>query len=168
MHIFRSVNLPPSHKQNQYLGGGAHQYYPDDIPIALIGRPALPPELQQNQQQMPMMDRHQMGSAGKTSVNGSAGRRRLPNLAAIYGARRGRTDSQRPLNDSNDSSLGGGAGGGSYGNGGGTSGPTMVSAFNNGFRGSGDGTAPPTYAAGQYAPPQPAGQAQRFIFVNRK
>lgn len=102
---------------------------------------------------------------GKTSVNGSAGRRRLPNLAAIYGARRGRTDSQRPLNDSNDSSLGG-AGGGSYGNSG-MSGPATVAAVNNGFRGSGDGTAPPTYA-GQYAPPQPAGQAQRFIFVNRK
>ena len=57
----------------------------------------MPPELQPD-------------GGGKGAANGSArtGRRRLPNLAAIYGPRRGRTDSQRPLNDSNsnDSSTG--------------------------------------------------------------
>nr|CAD2130697.1 unnamed protein product [Meloidogyne enterolobii] len=141
----KSVNLPPSHK-------AAHnQQYPDEIPIALIGRPAMPPELSSEQQLPLYKDSSAPNGISRIGGNNNNRRRRLPNLAAIYGARRERTDSQRPLNDSNDSSLGG---------------------VNNGFRGSADGPVPPpppsnqqqSYGGQQYGPTT---AAQRFIFVNR-
>uniref|UniRef100_A0A183BSL2 Voltage-dependent L-type calcium channel subunit alpha n=1 Tax=Globodera pallida TaxID=36090 RepID=A0A183BSL2_GLOPA len=166
----KSVNLPPSHKAYAQQ----QQQFDDEIPIAMIGRPAMPPELlaadgrqhhhhQQQQQQQQMKVN---GSARTTGV-----RRRLPNLASIYGARRGRTDSQQPLNDSNDSSLGNGAWGSSAV-------PSGVAVVNDAFRASGDaggGGGPPAYAghfaAGRAdAPPSttaPAGQMRQFIFVNR-
>src|SRR5687767_13399094 len=86
-----------------------------------------------------------MLGGNKSSATGTAltGRRRQPNLAAIYGARRGLTDSQLPLNDSNDSSLGGNGGTG-FVNGAGfaNNGAGTAAAVNNGFRSSGEaGTA---------------------------
>uniref|UniRef100_A0A914IAD7 Voltage-dependent L-type calcium channel subunit alpha n=1 Tax=Globodera rostochiensis TaxID=31243 RepID=A0A914IAD7_GLORO len=162
----KSVNLPPSHKAYAQQ----QQQFDDEIPIAMIGRPAMPPEL------LPVDGRqHYHHQQQQMKVNGSTRttgvRRRLPNLASIYGARRGRTDSQQPLNDSNDSSLGNGAWGSSAV-------PSGVAVVNDAFRASGDaggGGGPPAYAghfaAGRAdaAPPTtaPAGQMRQFIFVNR-
>lgn len=119
-----------------------------------------------------------------SSANGPArtARRRLPNLGAIYGSRRGRTDSQRPLNDSNDSSLGGGVGGNSFGQN--EIGGNSAGTFNNGYQGSnmdsiratgaaanvvGYGDATYSTNTGAQLPPRMlGGPVQRFIFVNRK
>ena len=112
----------------------------------------MPPELSSEQQLPLYKDSSAPNGISRIGTNNNNRRRRLPNLAAIYGARRERTDSQRPLNDSNDSSLGG---------------------VNNGFRGSADGPAVPppppnqqqSYGGQQYGPTT---AAQRFIFVNRR
>nr|QSV39147.1 voltage-dependent calcium channel L type alpha-1 [Meloidogyne graminicola] len=145
----KSVNLPPSHK----LAYSQQQQYPDEIPIALIGRPAMPQktcnastisnnEQQQQKQQFPPIFKDSSSiSNGISRNNLNNRRRRLPNLAEIYGIRRERTDSQKPLNDSNDSSIGG---------------------INNGFRGSSsDGQQ--LYGINT----NNIQQQQRFIFVNR-